>query len=109
MANLKEKALLEQYHDPESPGSCGGIERFAKENCISLKRAKQILEKDLGYTLHKPRRRNFLTLPVVGFGIDEQWTVDLIEIVNISKYNKGYKYFLTVGRCVFKTRVGGTY
>ena len=48
MANLKDKALLEQYHDPESPGSCGGIERFAKENGISLKRAKQILEKRFG-------------------------------------------------------------
>lgn len=96
MANLKDKALLEQYHDPESPGSYGGIERFAKENGISLKRAKQILEKDLGYTLHKPRRRNFPTLPVVVFGIDEQWTADLIEVVTISKYNRGFKYLLTV-------------
>jgi len=30
------------------------------------------------------------------FGIDEQWTADLIEVVNIAKYNRGYRYLLTV-------------
>ena len=96
MANLKDKVLLEQYHDPENSGSYGGIRRFAKNNGISLKRAKQILEKDSGYTLHKTRRRKFPTLPVKVFNIDEQWAADLIEVNNISKYNKGYKYMLTV-------------
>ena len=60
-----DKLLLEYYHDPESPGSYGGVERFSKENRISLKRAKRILEKYLGYTVHKQRRRKFPTLPVV--------------------------------------------
>jgi len=30
------------------------------------------------------------------FGIDEQWTAYLIEVVNIAKYNQGYRYLLTV-------------
>ena len=30
------------------------------------------------------------------FGIDEQWTADLIDVVNIAKYNRGYRYLLTV-------------
>jgi len=30
------------------------------------------------------------------FGIDEQWAADLIEVINISKYNQGYRYLLTV-------------
>jgi len=30
------------------------------------------------------------------FGIDEQWTADLIEVMNIAKYNRGYRYLLTV-------------
>ena len=83
----------------ENPGSYGGVTRFAKDNRISIKRAKQILEKDLGYTLHKPQRRKFPTLPVKVFTMDEQWRADLIEVINISKYilyNKGYKYFLTI-------------
>ena len=30
------------------------------------------------------------------FGIDEQWAVDLIEVINIAKCNRGYRYLLTV-------------
>ena len=69
---------------------------LAKENGMSIVRARKILQKDLGYTLHKPRRRKFPTLPVVVFGIDEQWTTDLIKVINIAKYNQGYRYLLTV-------------
>ena len=91
-----DKVLLEQYHDPENPASYGGVSRFAKSQGISLKRAKAVLGNDLGYTLHKPRRRKFPTLPVKVFTMDEQWTGDLIEVINISKQNKGFKYLLTV-------------
>ena len=75
--------LLKQYHDPANPGSYGGVSRFAKSQGISLKKAKSVLEHDLGYTLHKPTRRKFPTLPVKVFTIDEQWTADLIEVINI--------------------------
>ena len=88
--------VLAQYHDPENPASYGGVVRFAKSQGIRVKKTKQILEKDLGYTLHKPRRRHFPTLPVKVFTIDEQWTADLIEVINISKQNRGFKYLLTV-------------
>jgi len=30
------------------------------------------------------------------YGIDEQWTADLIEVNNIAKHNRGYRYLLTV-------------
>ena len=98
MSTVKKKNqfLLKQYHDLENPASYGGVSRFAKSQGISLKRAKAILENDLGYTLHKPRQRKFPTLPVKVFTIDEQWTADLIEVINISKQNKGYNYLLTV-------------
>ena len=89
-----DQFLLKQYHDPEQ--GYGGVTRFAKSQGITLKRARKLLEQDLGYTLHKPRRRNFPTLPVKVFTIDEQWVADLIEVITISKQNKGYKYLLTV-------------
>ena len=75
--------LLKQYHDPANPGSYGGVSHFAKSQGISLKKAKAVLEHDLGYTLHKPTRRKFPTLPVKVFIIDEQWAADLIEVINI--------------------------
>ena len=92
---LSDQDLLNQYHNPENPGSFGGVTRFAKSTGIFIQRAKKILERDLGYTLHKPRRRRYKTLPVLVFGIDEQWTADLIEVGNIARYNKGYKFLLT--------------
>ena len=93
---LSTGTLLGRYRDPLRPGSLGGLTRFAKANKISVRRAREILQRDLGYTLHKPRRRRFPTVPVVVFGIDEQWTADLIEVISIAKYNRGYRYLLTV-------------
>lgn len=46
--------------------------------------------------LHKSRQRKFPSLPVKVFNIDEQWTADLIEVINILKYKRGFKYFMTV-------------
>ena len=89
---LSTGTLLGRYRDPSRPGSQGGLTRFAKANKISVRRAREVLQRDLGYTLHKPRRRRFPTVPVVVFGIDEQWTADLIEVINIARYNRGYRY-----------------
>ena len=46
-----------------APGSLGGVQRFAKAHRLSLKQAQRVLERDLAYTLHKPRRRRFPTVP----------------------------------------------
>ena len=93
---ISTSTLLSRYRDPLKAGSLGGITRFAKANKISIRRARDVLQRDLGYSLHKPRRRRFPTLPVMVYGIDEQWTADLIEVINIAKYNRGYRYLLTV-------------
>ena len=101
---LSAKTLLSRYRDPLKPGSLGGVTRFAKANNITIRRAQEVLQRDLGYTLHRPRRRRFPTLPVMVYGIDEQWTADLIEVNNIAKYNRGYRYLLTVWMCFPNTR-----
>ena len=93
---ISTTALLKRYRDPLKPGSLGGLNRFAKANKITVKRTREVLERDLGYTLHKPRHRRFPTALVVVYGIDEQWTADLIKVINIAKYNRGYHYLLTV-------------
>ena len=48
------------------------------------------------YTLHKLRRQRFETLPVVAEGMDHQWVADLVEVQKLAKYNRGYRYLLTV-------------
>lgn len=40
-----DKVLLGRYHNPENPGSNGGVQWFANENGISIKRAKRTLGK----------------------------------------------------------------
>ena len=88
--------VLSLYRDPSVAGSLGGVARFAKAQKLPVAKVREKLEADLGYTLHKPTRRRFPTLPVLVFGIDEQWVADLIEVGNIAKSNRGYRYLLTV-------------
>ena len=57
MKNQKKQpstaTLLARYRDPLKPGSLGGLTRFAKANRITVQRAREVLEQDLGYMLHK--------------------------------------------------------
>ena len=46
--------------------------------------------------LHKPIRRKFKTRRVISNGIDEIWSADLVFMDKLSKWNKGYKYLLTI-------------
>ena len=46
--------------------------------------------------LHKPARRNYPRRKVDIRGLDETWQADLVEMVSYSRYNKGYKYLLTI-------------
>ena len=99
MAPRKKKvsqAWLSRYHDPRAPGSLGGVQRFAKAHRLPLKQAQRVLERDLAYTLHKPRRRRFPTVPVIVGGLDDQWVADLVEVQPLAKYNRGLRYLLTV-------------
>ena len=92
----QQQRIRRDYTDPSKPGSLGGVARFAKARGFDLKETQKALEKELAYTLHKPRRKRFATTPVMVFGMDEQWVADLIEVQNIRKHNNGYRYLLTV-------------
>ena len=46
--------------------------------------------------LHKPIQRKFVKRKVYAFNIDSIWAADLVEMGKLAKYNKGYKYLLTV-------------
>lgn len=72
------------------------MEPFAKAHGLSKTKAKQLLQQQLSYTLHKPRRKHFPTLSTLVFGIDQQWDMDLVDLQKLAKWNKGTKYLLTV-------------
>ena len=50
----------------------------------------------LAEELHKPVRRKFKRRQVISHGIDDIWAADLVEMQPFAKYNKGFKYILTV-------------
>ena len=70
--------------------------RFARAQGVPVERAKRVLTRELGYTLHKPVRRHFPTLRVLVFGPDEQWAADLVDVQKLKRQNKGVNYLLTV-------------
>ncbi|PFX12238.1 Uncharacterized protein F54H12.2 [Stylophora pistillata] len=92
----KTKTECHEYESPGHVGSLGGIQPYAKAQKISHTQAQKELEKNLAYTLHKPRRRRGEFALVIVFDIDEQWVADLIEVETIAKENKGYRYILVV-------------
>lgn len=93
---VKPQKTKGSYEDPKSRGALGGVQRFARARNLSEKKAKILLEKQLPYTLHKPVRRKFQTLPVLVFNRDQQWVADLVEMQKVSRYNNGVRYLLTV-------------
>jgi len=50
----------------------------------------------LAVELHKPIRRKFKTRRVIVNGINDIWSADLVFMDKLSKWNKGFKYILTV-------------
>ena len=53
-------------------------------------------QQQLADELHKLIKRNFTRRRVIVNHIDEIWASDLVEMQQFSRWNKGYKYLLTV-------------
>ena len=67
-----------------------------KLKVFHVPKRKKELEKNLAYTLHKPRRRRGVFQPVLVFDISQQWVADLVEVQTLAKQNKGFRYILVV-------------
>ena len=90
MAELEVK-----YFDPRTPGSYAGLDKFYRsEPGASKIRLKQWLKGEESYTLHKPVRYTFKRNRVVVSGIDSQWDVDMIDMMQFKKSNSAYKHIL---------------
>ena len=96
-----EKTLTSIYLDPSQHASFVGLDavyRAVKEkgkNKISRKLVRDWLSQQDVYTLHNPGRRRYKRSRVIVSGIDAQFQADLVDLQNLCRYNKGYKYLLT--------------
>ena len=78
------KKILD-YDAPGVVGNQGSVSQYAQAKGISRPKAKKELEKNLAYTLHKPRRRRGMFQPVVVFDTAQQWVADLVEVQTLAK------------------------
>jgi len=96
------EALKQIYHDPEDPGSLGGVDRLLqrarklKVSGVNRAMVKQFLRGEQAYSLHKPARRHYKRNPIYVAGIDAQWQADLADMQTLARQNNGMRYLLTV-------------
>ena len=94
-----DKVMLDELNNLENK-KLNWNEWFAKYFTKGVIGAKYKLglgiEDTLTAELHKPIRHKFKRRRVFVFTVDDIWSADLMDRHNISKYNKGFKYILTV-------------
>ena len=91
--------ILEKlYYEVDRPSALGGVQKLyqaAQKYGISRPKVVGWLQKQPGYTLHRPARKTFRRNRVFVNGLDQQWQADLADVQKLSRWNRGYKYLLT--------------
>ena len=101
MSNFQEY-LTKLYYDPSHPASYTGLNKLhrivKKEGLYDITRAqlKQWLRKQETYTLHRSSRRKGPKLRVISPYPDYMWDADLADLSSLSKFNKGFHFFLLI-------------
>ena len=96
---LLKKRFVKAYTDPRSAASFTTPSNLLKQGQfvgLSKKEAYAALQHLDTYTRHKDTKRKFERNRVVVGTIDQQWQIDLMDMQNVQKQNKKYKYILTV-------------
>ena len=99
---MTDRLLKDLYYTPGLPTTFGSAARLWKtakraNNTITKKHVDDWLLAQDAYTLHKKARRKLSAEPRIYVrGIDEQWSMDLCDVSNISEYNNDVHFILTV-------------
>lgn len=94
-----ETILKDIYYDPSHKAGLASAQklfRAVKHLGVSFNQVKHWLKKQKAYTLHRPVRKKFPRRQVDVQQIDEQYQIDLADMSNVSKHNKGFRYLLIV-------------
>ena len=59
-------------------------------------------KRDIALELHKPSRKTYTRRRVIVYGKNDLFQADLVEMIPLSKLNKGFKYILCVIDCFTK-------
>lgn len=92
---LKEKRLKEIYYNPNHPAGLGSVRALAAAAKVPLRRTREWLRQQPTYTLHRRALRRYKTRKYYVNNIDDQWQMDLADMVQIKRHNDGYRFILT--------------
>ena len=87
------------FYDPKQPGSFSSAQKLYKSlksqgHTIPLEVIQHWLASQETHTLHRSVKRKFPRNRVIVYGIDSQWDADLMDMTQLAKYNKSFKYVL---------------
>ena len=92
--------LTSIYYDVKHPSSYAGPAKLhttvSKEGKFKIgrRRIQQWLQDQEAYSMTRQARRKFPRSRVIVAGIDSQWDMDLMDMVNLGKHNDQNKYVL---------------
>lgn len=108
MINQKEsKVLNDFFYNFNNPSAFSSGQRLFEHltqngHKIKKKDINDWLRKQETYTLHRDRHLNFKRRSYNISNIDDLWEIDLMDMQQISRTNKGFKYILAVIDCFSK-------
>ena len=93
-----DSELRRLYTDPSLESSYGGVDKLWKSTGKKYARSKvkDFLHGQDTYTLHRGLRKSFKRNRIISWGVDYLWQADLVDVTMLYKFNKPYKYLLTV-------------
>ena len=94
--NAAATPIVSAYVDPQTLGSSSGVAWYAQAQGLTWNEALRDLQGELAYTLHRPIRRWFETLPVLVFHKDKQWQANLVKMQPLKQLNGGHRYLMTI-------------
>ena len=104
MAKSKEIDLFLRgvYYTLGQPSSYSGLRKLwseikkiqLKPPGITLNLVSKWLKEQTTHLIHSTPQRLFKTEHIIVEHIDEQWDSDIIQLDDLARYNKGYKYIL---------------
>ncbi|GFV91477.1 uncharacterized protein TNCV_2384371 [Trichonephila clavipes] len=103
---IAKKAVLEDveklkklYYNPKEPASFGSVKRLSDASGLKKTRVQKFLsgeDPSFFFTLHFPVRYKFQERKTIAYGVNELWQSDLVDLQKISRFNRGYRYLLTI-------------
>jgi transposase InsO family protein len=93
---MDERELEKLYSSLALPSGYASLDKLKHASRLPRSRVAKWLEGEDSYTLHKPIRKRFPRNPYTVNNINDLFEMDLVDMRNVSKYNKGYTFLLNV-------------